>query len=571
MSRYEVTQTPAGLPTLLYRDGIRVARIHSAYDPVAEAERAAAGFNPGRATTVAVAGLGLGYHIAALKRRFPGLTFIAVERDPEVVAAAQKNCPHNLEGVAIVTSISGIADIFETVDMSSFRGVARYLHRPSYLLDRDFYDAVFNDIAQYAASKISDLLTRLEFEERWVMNILANIHHIFSACPVRRLFGAFRGCPGVIVSAGPSLRKNVSLLEPLRQRAVIIAVDTAIGVLNKSGVNPHIVMTLDAQRHSVRHFFGWRGDAILCADIVSYPPVMREWKGLKVISATSKYYTSAEGKTVRETTPLMGWIEQYTDSIGDIQSGGSVATSAFDLLLNMGCACIILVGQDLAYTGREIHCSGTYHNDEWLPRVNRLGGLDAINQGVIRRRKIKRVAAYGGQGTVVSDFVFDLYRSWFEDSARKVAIPILNATEGGARIIGAIEQSLAGIIENLPILNPTPEEILGRIMAVPQSVKPIRLIEAMRAAISHLRLLGDALDKGGELSRVEECANAEIIRPILQPFMRRSRLFAARYQASASVDEASAWALNDIRAAVTRLLPAMKDAVRRLEESAVPR
>ena len=116
----------------------------------------------------------------------------------------------------------------------------------------------------------------------------------------------------------------------------------------------------------------------------------------------------------------MDWVEAHAGPVGDIQSGGSVATSAFDLLLNLGCSPIILVGQDLAYTGREIHCSGTHHNDEWLPRYTRFYNLDTINQNVVRRRKIKYVPAYGGAGTVISDFVFDLYRGWFEDSARKV-------------------------------------------------------------------------------------------------------------------------------------------------------
>ncbi len=95
---------------------------------------------------------------------------------------------------------------------------------------------------------------------------------------------------------------------------------------------------------------------------MSCPAILRSYGGPRILSTTSKYFTDRHGNTRRETTPVMDWIERYTEPIGDIQSGGSVATSAFDLLLNLGCDPVILVGQDLAYTGREIHSSGTYHN-----------------------------------------------------------------------------------------------------------------------------------------------------------------------------------------------------------------
>ena len=364
-------------------------------------------------------------------------------------------------------------------------------------------------MGQYVSSKISDLLTRFEFEERWVENILGNLPRLFSAGRVVSLFGKFAGRPGVIVSAGPSLRRNVRVLGRLRDRALIVAVDTAAPVLARAGIAPHLIMTLDAQKHSIKHFLGLEsGGAALLADMVCYPPVIRSFRGPAIMSATSKYYAAADGSLKRETTPLMGWIEKYVEPIGDLQSGGSVATSAFDLLLNLGCSPIILVGQDLAYTGREIHCSGTYHNDEWLARITRLGGLDNINQSVVRRRKIKYVPAYGGYGTVISDFVFDLYRVWFEDSAAKVAAPVINATEGGARIANTEEASLSSLADRLPAAGPSPAEVLERALAGMKRERPDRLAAAMRAAISDLEEVRAAAERAiadrGQAPAVDE-------------------------------------------------------------------
>ena len=566
MSGYVLSMTPGGMHTLAYRNG-REVRIHSAYDPAREAERGVAAFSIGRATMIAVSGIGLGYHLQALKAAFPGIPIVAAEHDAEVVALARKACPRHLEGVTVIVPGADLSAVFEELDIAGFRGMARYEHRPSYLLYPEYYDSVMREMGQYASSKMSDLLTRFEFEERWVENILANLPRLFTAGRVASLFGKFPGCPGVIVSAGPSLRKNVRVLDRMRDRALIVAVDTAAPVLARSGVAAHLIMTLDAQKHSIKHFLGLDGGgAALIADMVSYPPVVRSYRGPAIMSSTTKYYNAADGTMKRETTPLMGWVEKYVEPIGDLQSGGSVATSAFDLLLNLGCSPIILVGQDLAYTGREIHCSGTHHYGEWLPRATRLGGLDSMNQSIIRRRKIKYVPAYGGSGKVISDFVFDLYRGWFEDSAGKVSVPVINATEGGARIRNTEEVDLSALAERLPAPDPSPADLLARAFADGTRERPDRLVAAMKAAISGLEEVraaaGRAIDDRGQVPAVDELANREDTALILRPFLRKARTFLTRYNAEPA--EAERLMLTEVRSAAARLVPVLSGALEKL-------
>jgi hypothetical protein len=569
MSLYVLKETSRGKHTLVYKNS-REVRLHSAYDPDLEAERAVEGFSAGRASLIAVSGIGLGYHLDCLKRKYPGKPIMAIEHDAEVVAIARKVCPRHMEGVTVITSIAELSAVFEEIDMAGFRGIAHYIHRPSYLLYRDFYDTVFRDMSQYVSSKISDLLTRFEFEERWIRNILANIGYLFSSTRVLSLFGAFTGCPGIIISAGPSLRGNVHLLERMRDRALIVAVDTAAPVLQKKHIIPHIIMTLDAQKYSIKHFLGMKENgAALLADMVCYPPVVRSYRGPRILSTTSKYYTSAGGELKRETTPLMGWIEKHAAPVGDIQSGGSVATSAFDLLLNLGCSPIILVGQDLAYTGREIHCSGTYHNDEWLTRTSRLSNLDTINQNVIRRRKIKYAPAYGGAGTVISDFVLDLYRGWFEDSAGKVRVPVINATEGGARIANTDEGSLLSLIERCPVRNPSPGAVLEHAYSGTVNERPDRLLKAMKDAIHELDHIREtsvrALNDREAAGAVEEMVNSPDMRLILRPFLRKAHTFLARYDVTP--EEAGQLMLKDIHSAAVRLIPSLERSCRELEQA----
>ncbi|HSV95774.1 MAG TPA: 6-hydroxymethylpterin diphosphokinase MptE-like protein [Spirochaetota bacterium] len=556
MSRFTVNDTPSGSKTLVFA-GPPEIRIHSAYDPVREAERAASAFNPGRATAILVCGLGLGYHVAALRSRLPNRAVIALEKDPEVVRLARASCPSNLEGAHIIGSPGDIPSLLESFDIDMFRGKAVYFHRPSYLLGKDFYDSMVADISRYFSSKLSDLLTRFEFEERWIANIFANLPRSFDAGRVADLFGKFSGFPGIIVSAGPSLRKNASMLGRLRGRALIVSVDTALKVLLRHGVEPHIVMTIDAQKHSIKHFLGERpGGTVLLADMVSYPRIADVYQGKIMFSTTAKYYNGPDGGVRREPTPAMDWVERHIEPPGDIQSGGSVATSAFDLLLNLGCSPIVLVGQDLAYTGREIHSTGTHHNGEWLTRTTRFLNLDGINQRVIRKRKIKYVEAYGGGGTVISDYVFDLYRSWFEDSALKVAVPVINAGGEGARIAGTVERPLESLLDEFPVRTPGPVEILRRSMA-----PGARSARALRTALE------DALDATGAAASLAarpagEFTDAErqllldtasrALPELFSPFLRRTNAYLARH-AELSAERSAGILFADIAAAARKL------------------
>ncbi|TAL32210.1 MAG: DUF115 domain-containing protein [Spirochaetes bacterium] len=561
---YFLSDTPSGWKTITRRNG-REVRLHSSYDPMIEAERAVSSFDKKRATILLVSGAGLGYHVRLLAQKYPGCRIIVIEESPEVIRLARTHYPENFEDVLVACSIQEVPAALESLEMGSFRGFAFFTHRPSYSLAPAFYDAMIRDITRFLSSKLSDLLTRFEFEERWVENILSNLHRVFTAPTVQGLFGRFRGCPGIIVSAGPSLRKNASLLEGMKDRALVVAVDTALKVLLRRGVTPHMVITLDAQKHSLRHFLGsMNSGAALVADLVSFPRIADLYPGRVFVSTTAKYFSGPSGETCREPTPMMDWIERYIEPVGDIQSGGSVATSAFDLLLNLGCSPIILVGQDLAYTGREIHASGTYHNDGWLPRTSRFQNLDSINQGVVRKRRIKRVEAYGGNGTVIADYVFDLYRGWFEDSALKVNFPVINATEGGARIRNTREQDLRSLAESMKPLYPAPGDILRAPVPTGSRTRE-RIVSALDEAIGRVKETAAQASgpegSEGAIALVED----DFIRPLYNPFLRKTHAYLARHP---DMDPAKAAAMlsADIAQASRRLAVMLERCRARLAE-----
>jgi hypothetical protein len=222
----------------------------------------------------------------------------------------------------------------------------------------------------------------------------------------------------------------------------------------------------------------------------------------------------------------MEWIQDFTGQIGDIQSGGSVATSAFDLLLNAGCNAIVLVGQDLSYTGREIHSRGTHHNDDWLSATNRFKNLDTINQNVIRKRKIKYVPSNNGS-TVITDFVLDLYRSWFEDSAKKVSIPVYNTTHGGAVIANTTFvplQALVGKWKKPPV---SPQEILSHELSHHNTIHTQSLFRKLSSIHHKLKELQAVAAQ--DTAHLYALLDDEDMDTLCSPFMRKTLFYIARH------------------------------------------
>ncbi len=568
MPEYILKETRSGKPTLIVRKE-KDTTLHSAYNPEKEAERAAGDFDAGRSSMILIAGLGLGYHVREIRKKYPDKELVIIEPDKEIVRICNKHTRGNITGSHIIRSVAEIPSVFEEIDMSGFRGIALYTHRTSHSLDPESYDRIITSIKQFISSKVSDLLTRFEFEERWIRNIFTNIHHIGNAVPVKDFFGKFKGYPGIIVSAGPSLKKNIQVLEKLRDSALIVCVDTAVKVLDRHGIEPHMVMTIDAQKYSQKHFLGLRKiSPVLLADVVSLPSILNHYQGQKVISTTAKYYSDSSGNMKRESTPVMEWIGKNLTEPGDIQSGGSVATSAFDLLLNLGCNPIILTGQDLAYTGREIHCSGTYHNDDWLPQCSRIQNLDTINQKVIRKRSIKYIKAFGGKEEVISDFVFDLYRNWFNDAAQRVDIRVINATEGGAFIENTVEKSLREIAEKYRPGKTSPEEIIKKILSAKREVSfkdfSVKLNNILEKTEEIKQVcLSDPRSGENASGILENIENSEL-GELYMPYLRRTKTYMLRQNLSA--EKTSEMILADIISASDKLGDNIRNCLSKIDE-----
>ncbi|HMX58432.1 MAG TPA: DUF115 domain-containing protein [Leptospiraceae bacterium] len=328
----------------------------------------------------------------------------------------------------------------ESIPAENFRGVRRALHGSSMREDAAFYSHVEENARSVLRSKMSDLLTRFEFEKTWLKHIVTNSRHLppdGSGGPASILSykDCLKGTPGMLVGAGPSLRRSRELLHAAHGKSYILACDTAAKVLLRFGIEPDGVATLDAQKHTIFHFLGADLKKVtLFADLVCNPLVFRHAEiGDVVFSTTAKYITGHDGTINREATPGTEHAEAIFGPVGDVQSGGSVATTGFEILRYLGCDPILLIGLDMAYTGGEIHSTGTHHNEKWLTKISRTSTLEGINRAVFRKRHIVMSEAVNG-GQVATDYVLGLYRTWFEDSIPKSGVRVIHLNPEGALI-----------------------------------------------------------------------------------------------------------------------------------------
>jgi hypothetical protein len=270
-------------------------------------------------------------------------------------------------------------------------------------------------------------------------NNLARIAGLPSIAPLANVFA---GRPAVVVSAGPSLDKNLHLLPALAGHAVIIGINQTVRALRRVGVRPDVVVALDPQNLSYQFDGVGPGDiGALC---------LGASVGAEVFDVPADHHATFAASPMPE-----GWIYGAMGEEAGLQSGGSVATAAVQMALHMGCSPIVLVGRDLALSGRNYYASDAADGGQELAvsedgRGYTLASMTSkleLAPPEARDRLSARLAAtklelvqvpgyYGAPVTTYPGFVFELDVLRAIVHRERGRARFINATEGGAYLTG---------------------------------------------------------------------------------------------------------------------------------------
>lgn len=297
------------------------------------------------------------------------------------------------------------------------------------------YDILYRETCETYMDTILDRIqdeivrkgTRLSFDRMVPRHTLFNMKNMISQKNIFQIREAMKDMdvseiPAILVSAGPSLDKNIQELKKAEGKAFIVVVDAAIRTVLRAGIKPDIICTIDPE--SPDRFFEELDlkEAVWCCDRTTRPWILDTY-GQNVY-----YYGFFE----QRWNEILDQSAEYP--FPDMPSGGCVSAVAFALACYLGFRKLVLIGQDMAFTGGISHTAG-------------IEGAFGDNDEYIQSRHLIQVE--GVDGTILeTDFQMWYYKKWFEKAIRvnKKELTVIDATEGGAKIEGTEVQALRKVI-----------------------------------------------------------------------------------------------------------------------------
>ncbi len=506
-SGVEVGVTANGQPLLR----VQGQSVYQEAETLAVVARESAGLLQGKeADLVVFFGLGLGLHLEFLRRRTQA-PIIVFEPDLDVVAAVLGQIPLMLENVELVTSISHLGELVQNhLGHSPCNMVAGFL--PVWAQQQGPAFEAFQGTLQQAVKKVhSDRLTRTIFSAEWINNMAGNLPFLVSHKHFAVLGRRFEGKPAILVGAGPSLDRNLADLARAKDRALILAVHSAVVPLSRAGIIPDLVIILEGQK--LDHYFK---DVPELDQVVLVPspqthPVHLELGFKDFLGMTHEGNAAAD------------WLQQaYGET--PLKSGGSVACAAFSLLHELGCDPIVLVGMDTAYTddrghakNNEIGCCQVVYDAEERTMTTKC--RRDLHEPVTY--PVQEVLGWGGGQKVFTRSVLTGFRNWFEAAVCSWADDrrVINATEGGARFEGFQEMTLARVLDEYckaPL--PAADEISAALAQAP-SRDPGPLIRTVRQELGAILRAKEAAMKVGDAAikaiRKLKLGQIQTVQPLL--------------------------------------------------------
>jgi hypothetical protein len=398
----------SGDPTLI----IQGVSIHSRRDPKREGRRLAETLN--RAGPVIILGFGLGYAAEGILEKTgfsPNRPLIMVERRAAVLRKAleTRDLGSLLSANSLIFVLGGSEDgitgalHFCETQQPGGKTSPELIRNPGLMqLDADWYAGVERHIQAWTSKDEVNLATLKRFGKRWVRNGSRNLEAIRDLPGIGRLAGILTPqIPTFLAAAGPSLDRIAPILPAIQKRCVIVAVDTALRLFTRAGVDPDFVVVVDPQYWNSRHL-----DRIplhktrLIAESAVYPPVLRHPCAGRFLCA-SLY-------------PLGRFIEDRLDPKGRLGAGGSVATSAWDFARILGSSSIWIAGLDLSFPGLKTHFKGARFEEQALSESTRFSPGETRSFRALRDGNPFWAAAADGS-RVLTDRRLSLYAAWFEN------------------------------------------------------------------------------------------------------------------------------------------------------------
>lgn len=437
--------------------------LHSKYRPVEEAMKWAESQGCENRYAAVVGGFGLGHHVKALLDRMPGEAVAIVgEADLEVLSAAFSV----MEYAEIIRSRRLM--LFTQLDRGQF--VERLEPRSAMLLQSDglesedefqgvkltgptactrmnleFQQSFQRMIVEFVGYVRTNVITLQDNSRLTFKNIANNLGRYATTPPIDSMRDACKGKPAILVAAGPSLARNMHLLQEVNEprRATIIAVQTMLKPLLAAGIDPDFVTSLDYNTVSTRFFENLEeaaGNAMNVPSVHLVAEAKANWNVLDVYGGTMSLVDNEIAEKLLRGSGI--------PPRAGLRAGATVAHLSFYLAEFLGCDPIILVGQDLGFVDGLYYKPGTAIHETWGVELSRFNTLETKEwERIVRSRAILRKIPDIHGHPMYTEEQFFVYLQQFERDFAASRSTVIDATEGGAKKQGVTVMTLQKAID----------------------------------------------------------------------------------------------------------------------------
>ncbi|WP_425448035.1 motility associated factor glycosyltransferase family protein [Dethiothermospora halolimnae] len=426
--KVELEKAKNGENTFKVKYDNREIYIHSKYNPTKEAKKGlkALSLEDSDKNTVFICmGLGLGYNLIEL---YKSITLknkiIVIEPNKEIIKYNYKvNDVLKKGNVKIIKGID-LIKVKETIEnnikLENYNNIKIYELTPYKKIYKDYLKKVYDVIYKHENQLKLHINTNRLHGQKISENAIKNLPYIIrDGKSIDILKNKFYNKPAIIVSAGPSLEKNIDLLKDIQNDAFIISGGRTLKPLLEKGIIPHLICSIDPQDIAFKLIDKLDFSEIPLVTLIhgNYK-VVSNHKG-QVLFIGDKYHN-----------PMVEYITKKT--LEEIEVGGSVATTSLSVAKYIGCNPICFIGQDLAYTDNK------YYSDN--ASINK-------DNNISKNEELLKVKNIYGNDIFTNESLYYFLKLIEEFISTNKSNTYINATEGGAKISGTKDMTLKDFIE----------------------------------------------------------------------------------------------------------------------------
>lgn len=344
--------------------------LYSPYDPRSSVRKELGGI-VFPSDTVILLGVGLGYLLDELQRDGRIRKIFLVETDTDFYAEVnRKQEIQNNEKTRFYFSKENLQEL------ASFDLISQ--PKPFILREKSFsYTAQTveeSEIIALLEKRTTELLTTYRFGMLWYDHFLERIERkqgFRPATDLSPLISAYKKRI-LVVGAGPSLEDSLPDVQRLASSYLIVCADTIRAYLEKKGIIPNIVVSVDSQETSLLHFLSGSMDSgTVCVLDTLVPQSV-----IDKIREEKRFF-------VKSANPMN---RVFPKRIPELAEGFSFINMAVELLAEWGAEMIVLAGVDLSFPKQNPYSGGNYFSRYFSVRTDRMRTMETAYMNYMRKR-----------------------------------------------------------------------------------------------------------------------------------------------------------------------------------------